>query len=179
MSMTLEMIPTTDARIDVLRLQQTQEEAKAVFDAIRAEAWEDIFDTYKAWQGIHFLLTGTAWEGEAPLGYLMGGLAIGTPSKEEGSEDDEYPKYDDFWVYGPPRALYSHEVKAWADALEPLTEETLRARFDPTAFQAADLYAVSGDSPEAALDWLMPFYLSFRGFVQQTAETGDGLLMYM
>ncbi len=30
-------------------------------------------DFEKSWGGLHYLLTGTAWEGEPPLNFLMGG----------------------------------------------------------------------------------------------------------
>src|SRR5687768_10356646 len=33
------------------------------------------FDVDKAWQGIHFLLTGTDWEGEGPLAFVLHGGA--------------------------------------------------------------------------------------------------------
>jgi Domain of unknown function (DUF1877) len=36
-------------------------------------------DLDKAWHGIHYLLTGTAWEGEPPLDFLVrGGRTVGT-----------------------------------------------------------------------------------------------------
>jgi hypothetical protein len=30
-------------------------------------------DLEKSWQGIHYLLTGTAWEGDPPLNFLLAG----------------------------------------------------------------------------------------------------------
>src|SRR3712207_3831611 len=62
--------------------------------------YEDIeregeIDLDKAWHGIHFLLTGTAWEGQEPLCYLLvGGEYIG----------------DEDVGYGPARVLRPHEV---------------------------------------------------------------------
>src|SRR4051812_40770621 len=59
-------------------------------------------DIDKAWHAIHFLLTGTAWEGEPPLDFLaIGGTEIG--------ED---------LGYGPARGLVSSQVRELATALE-------------------------------------------------------------
>lgn len=42
----------------------------------------------KAWHGIHYLLTGTAWEGDPPLNFLVtGGREVGT--EEIGIGPDE------------------------------------------------------------------------------------------
>ena len=51
-------------------------------------------DLDKAWHGIHFLLTGSAWEGEEPLCYLLAG------GQEVGDEDVGY---------GPARVLRPRE----------------------------------------------------------------------
>src|SRR5207248_3280397 len=108
--------------------------------------WDSVFEMQKKWDGIHYLLTGTTRETDGPLGYLKGGLVIGRG-----------PQEDDVWAY-MPRALYSHEVRAWWKAIEPLTEEVLRARFDPKAFQAANLYAIGGYTPAEEFDSLMNVY---------------------
>src|SRR5687768_2691470 len=56
----------------------------------------EYFDVDKAWQGIHFLLTGSDREGNGPLAFILhGGRSI-----------------DEDLGYGPPRGFTSVEVKA-------------------------------------------------------------------
>jgi hypothetical protein len=52
-------------------------------------------DVDKAWQGLHFLLTGSAWNGEPPLNFLVSG------GREIGDVDVGY---------GPARGFTSTEV---------------------------------------------------------------------
>src|SRR5687767_12235877 len=73
-------------------------------------------DLDKAWHGLHYLLTRTAWEGDAPLNFLVAG------GREVGDIDVGY---------GPARVLSAAEVRAAADALARLTDEELRSRFNP------------------------------------------------
>src|SRR5436309_1032657 len=84
----------------------------------------------KAWHGLHFLLTGFAWEGELPLAFLIqGGEAIG----------------DDLG-YGPPR-LFEHPQVAELDAaLDAISEDELWSRFDPE--QMSGVYPEIWDEPE-------------------------------
>ncbi len=47
-------------------------------DSLDEDDHEAEADLDKAWHGIHYLLTGTAWKGEPPLCYLVrGGQTIG------------------------------------------------------------------------------------------------------
>ena len=37
----------------------------------------DVYELDKAWHGLHYLLTGAAWEGKAPLNFINAGTQIG------------------------------------------------------------------------------------------------------
>ena len=79
-------------------------------------------DVDKAWHGIHFLLTGTADGGRAPLSWaVLGGEEVG----------------DDVG-YGPARILQPDQVRKIAQAL--LDEESFKARFTPEVMEAAQVY---------------------------------------
>lgn len=64
---------------------------QSVFDVIHAEEEDDdddgdgaaghqSVDIDKAWHALHFLFTGTAWEGEMPASFLLvGGAPVGAP----------------------------------------------------------------------------------------------------
>lgn len=74
----------------------------------------DWVDLDKAWHGVHFLLTGSAYDVTGTLGAaVMGGRPVG--------EDDGY---------GPPRLLEQPEVAEVAEALSNLGDAWLRARFE-------------------------------------------------
>jgi hypothetical protein len=136
------------------------------------DLWErhangDELDVDKAWHGIHFLLTGTAWEGSFPLNFIVsGGTAIG----------------DVDVGYGPARALMSQDVRSLSAALEPLTAGELRGRFDPERMTKLQIYPEIWDRDPAeddSLAYLIEYYTDLRDFVRRTAERGRGLLVYL
>jgi hypothetical protein len=136
------------------------------------DAWEqdgdgDELDVDKAWHGIHFLLTGTAWEGSFPLNFIVSG------GREIGDVDVGY---------GPARALTSDEVRRLAAALEPLTSEELKSRFDPDQMTRLQIYPEMWDrdpDEDDSLGYLIEYYTDLRDFVRRTAERGHGLLVYL
>jgi hypothetical protein len=118
----------------------------------------------KSWHGIHFLLTGNAWEGSLPLGFIVsGGEEVG----------------DDLG-YGPARALRSEAVRQIDAALEPLSREELGSRFDAPRMTEQEVYPFGwSDDPDGELEYLLEYYGELREFVRRTAERGHGLLVYL
>ena len=120
----------------------------------------DVLDLDKAWHGIHYLLTGSAWEippgvGEAVLG--------GEPIGEDAG-------------YGPPRLLGADRVQVVAAALREVTAETLGVRFDPGALLAAEIYPQVWDEDDFA-SYLLPNFLSLRDFYLTAAERNADVLL--
>jgi Domain of unknown function (DUF1877) len=124
----------------------------------------DELEIDKAWHGLHFLLTGTAWEGDFPLNFIaVGGEEVG----------------DDLG-YGPARGLTSSDVRQIDRALEPLTRQELGQRFDAARMTELQIYPFGwSDDPDGELDYLLDFYADLRAFVRRTAERGDALLVYL
>jgi hypothetical protein len=124
----------------------------------------DEIEIDKAWHGLHFLLTGTAREGDFPLNFIVvGGEEVG----------------DDLG-YGPARAVRSEDVHKIDTALEPLTAEELRQRFDADRMSALEIYPFGwSHDPDGELQYLLEFYGELRAFVRRTAERGHGLLVYL
>jgi len=124
-------------------------------------------DVDKAWHGIHFLLTGTPWAGEAPWNFaLAGGSTIG---------DEEVG-------YGPVRGFTSRQVRDIASALESLSPEELSQRFDPKAMMEAEIYPEIWDRPTEEDDtraYLTNYYGSLRDFIAGAAGSGEALLVYL
>ena len=116
----------------------------------------------KAWHGIHYLLTGSAFESKSVLGHaIMGGRAIG---KDKG--------------YGPMRLLSPEQVKAIAEALSKITPEQLSARYDARAMAKADIYPdIWVDEGPGALKYLLSFYGPLQSFYKQAAKNGHAVLL--
>ncbi|GAA1786560.1 hypothetical protein GCM10009682_05860 [Luedemannella flava] len=106
-------------------------------------------DLDKSWHGMHYLLTGTAWEIRDWAGAaILGGDEIG----EDGG-------------YGPPRLVDVETVKTIAAALEALDAETLRATFDPDAMMTADIYPDWVAGADQLDGYLMPHFAELRRFL--------------
>ena len=122
-------------------------------------------DLDKAWHGIHYLLTGSNWKGELPLGFLLcGGETVG--------------KIDP--GYGPARVLTSVQVRAVARALEPVDEAYLRARFNPVEMMKLGIYPAIWDRDPAdddTFDYCAHFFASLKTFVTDAAQRGVGIVV--
>jgi hypothetical protein len=127
-----------------------------------------LIDLDKAWHGIHYLLTGTAWEGEPPLNALVvGGASLPDPDEE--------------WTYAPPRVLRPADVHRLNDALEALPDEQLANRFDPGDMTAKEIYpeVIWDRDPreDDALGYLMEYVTVLRDFIRAVASKNDGVLV--
>jgi hypothetical protein len=124
-------------------------------------------DLDKAWHGIHYLLTRTAWEGSPPLNLLVAG---GTPV---GAIDVGY---------GPARALRSSEIVEAHHALGRISDDELKGRFAPEAMLKAEIYPEIWDRDPAeddTLDYLMEYVGTLRAFLRDAVEEGRGAVVYL
>jgi len=115
----------------------------------------------KSWHGIHFLLTGSARGGSPPLYYaVLGGREFGM----------------DFG-YGPARYLTPDQVKEVAAALDGITKDSLRARFNPKAMTKANIYSWLEDEGEEGLEYFLYWYVEVRRYFLDAASKGNGMLL--
>jgi len=122
-------------------------------------------DLDKAWHGIHFLLTVSAWEGKEPLCYLVKG------GGEIGDEDVGYC---------PARALRPNQIADWANALSAISSDDLRKRFDPNAMMKAEIYPGIWDratEEDDVLGYLLDHYEALRSFLGQTKNDSKGAII--
>jgi hypothetical protein len=121
-------------------------------------------DVDKAWHGLHFLLTGSAWEGSFPLNFIVaGGEEVG----------------DDLG-YGPARGLTSGDVRTIDAALQPLAPDELGQRFDAERMTELQIYPFGwSHDPDGEREYLLDFYSDLRAFIRRTAEQGHALLVYL
>jgi hypothetical protein len=124
-------------------------------------------DLDKAWHGIHYLLTGTAWEGEHPRGFLVnGGRGVG--SVDVG--------------YGPARVLTAAQTREVLDAVRELSDEDLEARFDPQDMLAKQIYPeIWAREPEEddGVAYLIEHFRTLRSFLTQAVGEGLGVVVHI
>ncbi len=119
----------------------------------------------KAWQGLHFLFTGTAWEGEEPGCFLLLG------GEEIGNQDD-----------GSVRVLGPDQVSQFAAFLTGLSRDELARRYNPTRMTALDIYPKviwlrPTPDGESQFDYLFETFEELRDFVTATSTRGDSLIV--
>lgn len=119
----------------------------------------------KDWHGIHFLLTGTAWDVRGEVGQaILGGNGFG--------ED---------MGYGPARVLSVPQVKVVAEALAKNSSESLSARYNPEAMTKAEIYptVIWNREGAQALAPLLNSYKALVTFYQRAAEKGQLVVIAM
>ena len=99
-------------------------QVEQVIDGAYNEPGKGFVDLDKAWQCLHYLMTGSARDGEAPLNFLLKG---GTPVGDD-------------LGFGPARVFRPLEVAAIADALANVTQPMLLARFDLKKLEKLEIY---------------------------------------
>lgn len=119
----------------------------------------------KAWHGIHFLLTGSDWEGEMPRAFLLRG---GTELKGVDTG------------YGPPRLMRAEETAGVAKCLSGISREELAARFDPVKMMELDIYPTIWARPDDdALGYLLDHFDELKSFVSTARDKRLGLVLAM
>ncbi|WP_191842132.1 DUF1877 family protein [Catellatospora chokoriensis] len=154
-------------RLSAGELQAVLDDAAVVDDLLYGDLEDDDgempepeLDLGKSWHGVHYLLTGTAWDirqgaGEA----VLGGEEIG----EDGG-------------YGPARLFTPEAVRAVAAALDALDVDALRARFDPQAMTALRIYPNHVVEMEA-FDYLADNLADLHRFYRSAAHDGQAVLL--
>jgi hypothetical protein len=126
----------------------------------------DEADLDKAWHGLHFLLTGTAWEGDEPACFLVRG------GREIGDEDVGY---------GPARALSPDQVGRFADFLASISHDDLRRRYDPLKMTELEIYpdvwSRTHDGDDTEWEYLEQGFETLREFVTRARGLGEGIIV--
>jgi hypothetical protein len=115
----------------------------------------------KLWHGVHWILTGTAWDTRGALGKaVLGGEEFG----DDGG-------------YGPARLLAPEAVAEVAAALASLDDDGLRRRFDPDAMTEAGIYpGLWRGEPGLGETSLLPLARDLRRFYADAAAHGRWVL---
>ena len=115
----------------------------------------------KAGHGLHYLLTGEAWEGNGPLAFLLvGGEQLG--------DDDE----------SPLRWFSPEETDQIRQALAGISDDKLWSRFDAKQMEQLKIYPGIWDEAEADLkDEYLTYFRELKQVVDAAVERGQGLLV--
>ena len=119
----------------------------------------------KSWHGLHYLLTGSAWDAAGPLAFLAaGGEAVA------GADGG----------YGPARLLSVEETRQVHSALSSIGDEQLWSRFDAEDMFTQGVYPEIWDEPEEELkDEYLSYFQGLKKLVAEAAGQGDCLLVYL
>ena len=159
-------------RITIDQLAKLQEDRDSIWGFLFPDdgveySDENYLNIDKAWHGIHFLLTGTMYEGEPPLvNVVMGGSPL---------DDPHNPQFD----YGSVRFLMPEEVQEVAEALSQISEADLQARFHPSELSAANIYPNIWERGTEEFEYLMFYYLHLVKFFQDAAKLDKAMLLYI
>jgi hypothetical protein len=139
------------------------------------EGFEEFFDSVsgeavrleKSWHGLHYLFTGTAWEGDDPLCFLlMGGESVGEQDEEE---EDVLP-----------RILMPDYVQQLNSALTEITNEEFDRRFDIEQFAVEELYPQIWSEPrEDLLSEYRMYFDALQKFVKSAAKRKEAILVML
>lgn len=129
------------------------------------ESDDDLVDFDKAWQALHFVLTGSPYGGEGPLTFLL----------HAGSE------FGEDLGYGPARLARPAEVRAFRDELAKLDDAELRRRYDPAAMAAQDVYLANSlkDEGEEGWQYVSQHVPALRKLLDRSVETGAAIAIWI
>jgi len=147
------------------RLFGAKQPAPAPEDTWKPSEKAEQFDVDKAWHGIHFLLTGSDWEGDGPLAFILHG---GREIKED-------------LGYGPLHGFTSAEVKEISKALDGLNVPALHEKADPAQFTTNEIYPeIWATQPkEECIGYVTESLKELREFVRKTAQSNRALIVYL
>lgn len=126
-------------------------------------------DLEGVWHGLHFLFTGTAWEGDQPACYLIRG-------GEEIGDADELG-------YSVLQALSPEKAQQFSLFLRGLSRDELGRRFNPARMMALAIDPKHWDrtpnGDDRPLDHLLDGFDQLCAFVDATAEAKAGAVVYV
>ena len=134
---------------------------------VEREAGDEV-DLDKAWNAIHFMLTGAAFDIEHPLGFIFcGGETVG--NEEVG--------------YGPARAFSAAATQQIADAVSAISRQDFLNRFNAPAMLKAGVYPEPLWEPDRAAEhneeYVAENFDSLRTFLTAAAKAKKGFLIFL
>jgi hypothetical protein len=124
-------------------------------------------DLHKSWHVLHYLFTGSDWQGRAPASTLL------TGGRETGED----------LGYGPARIVSAVDTSAFARFLEELSVDELERRIDLAAMSQLNIYGVSDGSDDTDRDELIEelehYFPRLQSYVADAASRSHGMAIWM
>jgi hypothetical protein len=127
----------------------------------------NVLDLEGSWHGLHYIFTGTVWEGDPPSCFLVRG------GEEIGDDDSD----------SPPRLLDPNQVRQFSVFLGSVSDEEFTRRFDAERMTALDISPgaiwkpATGDPNPIGL--LREGFRDLRTFVATAAERGEAMVIHI
>jgi len=139
-----------------------------VIDGAYNDPSQGFVDLDKAWNALHYLLTGSARDGEGPLAFLLkGGAAVG----------------DDDLGHGPARVFQPSDVAAIADALADVSQYKLLPRFDLKKFEKLEIYPGRWLEVNLRSDYDLGYYFGpleqLKNVTRRAKNEGLGMIVWI
>ncbi len=136
---------------------------RRMIDALQRKD-DTILKLDKSWQGLHYLMTGSAEQPKGVLGQaILGGREVG--------ED---------LGYGPARVLTPENVKKIAVALAQVTQASLAARYDPATMERLKIYPpIWTREGTEGLRFLQNYLPALKAFYQRAADSGSEVVLLL
>ncbi len=142
------------------QLKTNPDEVSTFLYSDEVQESDELLDLDKAWHGLHYILTESAWEGEEPLrSVILGGTEIG--------ED---------LGYGAARIIDAGKVKEISKALKETSEEMLKSRFDLNKMINLGIYGIGSDDD---LEWLEDAFEEIAEFYEGAASNDRSVVTFM
>ena len=117
-------------------------------------------DIDKAWDMLHFSLTGERGDGEAPMCYVVPLL------QNQGIDSDEL----DFGA----GYLFPNQVKEASAYLETLTEEKIRELYDFDELTENEVYCVTNEEDD--IDYISSFLPDIKSFFEKASQANNAIV---
>jgi hypothetical protein len=124
-----------------------------------------VLDLEGVWHGLHYILTGTAWEGEPPASFLIVG------GEDIGDEADD----------NPARLLEPNQVREFSTFLASLSSEEFLRRFDPERMVALEISPGIWKQKKDPnpIEMLQSGLDELRKFVATASEQGEAIVVHL
>lgn len=146
------------------KLDELYEHPESVSKVLYEVYEDDVVDLDKSWQVIHFVLTGSAYEGTPPLCHaIFGQLPIG--EEEVG--------------YGPALGTRYQLVSEISSALSNISEDEFCNRFNPESIAKADIYPPVWSEPGVLNDYVLPNFRTLKRFYSEAAANRHAVITFI
>ncbi len=164
MSMVLNLQTTTAEEIN--RLRNHSDLVISFLENGETDAEEKRIDLDKSWQALHFLFTGTAYDGKPPQAFLLQG----------GNQIEEIDV-----GYGPARFQSPIEVDQFSEFLSGLDETNVLERYDTARMSELEIYPGIWEKDEEGenhQEYILENFRRLKVLVTQAKDEGKGIILW-